>query len=162
MANGLRHGPDPDAVFAQCLRVAREMAGLTQQQLADAMSAAGYPMRQNTISTIEAGTRKVWLGEAMFLAGFVGMTLGDLLVPPPDERLHDARVRAQLKVRSLHRELMFIERERDKQNTALEVKAGELRAARQELRDLGGELPFDTPDVPPGVPPDVFDPPRRR
>ena len=75
--------PDPDAAFAQCLRVAREAARLTQQQVAEAMSGRGYPMRQNTISKIEAGDRLVWLGEAVALAEIVGVSLAELAAGPP-------------------------------------------------------------------------------
>lgn len=76
--------PDPDAVFARCLRAAREAAGLTQKQLADHMTGRGYQMRQGTISKIEAAERFVWLGEAISLAEAVGASLTDLLTPPPE------------------------------------------------------------------------------
>ena len=75
--------PDPDAVFAQCLRAAREAAGLTQQQLAGHLTRLGYSMRQTTISKIEAGQRPVWLGEAVALADAVGASLAELVVPLP-------------------------------------------------------------------------------
>lgn len=78
--------PDPDAVFAQCLRAAREASGLTQQQLADQMTRAGYRMRQGTVSKIEAGDRPVWLGEAVNLARIVGVDLTDLTEPGNGER----------------------------------------------------------------------------
>jgi transcriptional regulator with XRE-family HTH domain len=75
---------DPDAVFAQCLRAARAAAGLTQRQIADLMTGAGYQMHQTTIAKIESGERPVILGEAVALARIVGADLADLIDGPAE------------------------------------------------------------------------------
>lgn len=74
--------PDRDAIFAQRVRVLREAAQLTQRQVADKMTFAGYRMHQTTIAKIEAGERPVYVGEAVALAGVLGVGIGDLITEP--------------------------------------------------------------------------------
>jgi transcriptional regulator with XRE-family HTH domain len=78
-------------VFARRLREARDAAGLTQQQLADALG-----IQRSSVARIETpknakGHRPVTLAEAVTLAQLLGVSLPDLLTdePEPDE-LNDA------------------------------------------------------------------------
>lgn len=77
----------PDIVFALRLRQFRLHARLTQQDLADQMTAAGYQMANSTISNIECGKRLVTVGEAVQFATAVGVPLMALLT---DDLAHDS------------------------------------------------------------------------
>jgi transcriptional regulator with XRE-family HTH domain len=80
---------NPEATFARRLRALREESGLTQRQLADQVTAAGYRMHQTTIAKIESLERPVALGEAVVLARVIGVSLPGLLDELPvgdDER----------------------------------------------------------------------------
>jgi hypothetical protein len=78
------------------------------------------------------------------------------------ERQHADRIAAQIAVRSLIHEAA----ERDgllrEQTLMYEDVLARLQAARLRLRELGGEVPWDTPGVPPGLRPEVFDVVRRQ
>jgi transcriptional regulator with XRE-family HTH domain len=132
-----------DATFARRLRLVREAAGMTQQQLADAMAATGNKIHRSTIGKIESGDRPVTIGEAVELAGIVGVPLADLATDLPAElwerQAYRARIDAQVKVRALEYEL-----ERRKVVLAedvilMENTAERLAAARRDLAALGGE-----------------------
>jgi transcriptional regulator with XRE-family HTH domain len=129
--------PDPDGAFAQCLRAAREAARLTQQQVADKMSGRGYPMRQNTISTIEGGSRLVWLGEAVALADIVGVSLTELLAAPGDTDLQKAVAAvsgAERNVRRRQDEVAKASAVAEQAQAELGMAEAALDAARQQLR----------------------------
>lgn len=82
-----------DQVFARRLRALREVAQLTQRQLADQMTVAGYRMHQTTIAKIEAGDRPVVIGEAVCFASIIGVDLADLVKEPvPVEPVDDAEL----------------------------------------------------------------------
>ena len=53
------------------LRMFRRQAKVTQQQLADPVSAAGHSMNHNAIPSAESGERRVTIGEAVQLAAAV-------------------------------------------------------------------------------------------
>jgi transcriptional regulator with XRE-family HTH domain len=81
-----REPPAPGMVdrnVAANLRKHREELGLSQADLAARMAAAGWPFHPQTVSRIEAGTRKVNIGEGEALARFLGTTLGELTWPDP-------------------------------------------------------------------------------
>jgi transcriptional regulator with XRE-family HTH domain len=92
-----------DAIFARRLRQVRELAGMTQQQLADLMARTGNRIHRSTIGKIESGARPVTIGEAVQFAGILGVGLAQLVTDPgPDT---DPRVEAQLRLRSAQHEL---------------------------------------------------------
>ena len=66
--NKLPSWSDPDGVLARRVRALRETSDLTQREIADKMTAAGYRMHQTTIAKIESGERPVYVGEAVALA----------------------------------------------------------------------------------------------
>lgn len=68
-----------EKTFALKLRARREAAGLTQQQLAGQVNAAGYRMYQSTIAKIETGSRAIRLNDAVALAAALDLPLTDLL-----------------------------------------------------------------------------------
>jgi len=109
-AAGLQGTPSnfSDAIFARRLREIRQLAGMTQQQLADRMTAVGHKMHRSAIAKIEVGNRPVSIGEAV-QSGQLGAPLMDLVtdahVDLPEERLHRERVEAMIRVRSLQHEV---------------------------------------------------------
>lgn len=71
------------------------------------------------------------------------------------------RVEAQIAVRSLQHEAAERHKLMEEQKVLYDNVVGRMKAAQQRLRELGGELPWDTPGVPPGLQPEVFGPPGR-
>jgi transcriptional regulator with XRE-family HTH domain len=90
-----------DAVFARRLRDTRAVAGLTQQQLADRMTAAGHKMFRSQIGKIENGDRPVTISEATALADALGVTLADLATDLAATMRNSARIAALTQIRSL-------------------------------------------------------------
>jgi transcriptional regulator with XRE-family HTH domain len=71
--------PEISALFARQVRTFREKAGLTQGRVAAAMTARGWKMHQTTIAKIESGDRPAELGEAIALAGVLGVAVTKLI-----------------------------------------------------------------------------------
>jgi transcriptional regulator with XRE-family HTH domain len=130
---------DHDAVLARRVRELRVKAGLTQRQLADLMSGAGYRMHQTTIAKIESGERPVVVGEAIQLAGVLGVTLPALLTEPPSDderRLHEA----QIAVVSLQRELAERQKALDEVRILHENTRRMMREAVSRLDEMVAEI----------------------
>jgi transcriptional regulator with XRE-family HTH domain len=161
-----QHGPLPagfsDSIFAGRLREVRQQAGVTQQQLAARMTATGHKVHRSTIAKIELGERPVTIGEAVQLAGLLGIPLMELVTDhgaeTERERDHAARVEAQIAVRSLQHEAAERYKLLEEQQVLYENTESRLKAAQRRLRELGGPLPWDTPALPPGLQPEVFGP----
>jgi transcriptional regulator with XRE-family HTH domain len=138
-----------DEIFARRLRALRETAGLTQQQLADEMSAAGNRMHRSAVAKIESGDRTVSIGEAMQFAVALGIDLADLVTDrgthAENEKIHRARVNARAQVQGLRYELAERTKVLQDDQLLLENTADRLKAAEKRLADLGGELPPETP-----------------
>jgi transcriptional regulator with XRE-family HTH domain len=116
---------DPDAVLARRLRELRETARLTQRQLADRMTGAGYQMHQTTIAKIEAGQRPVIVGEAVALARIIGVDLAALVTEPAAP---DSRELANAKAA-----LAAAERDVDSQRHQVAERAAILASAQEQL-----------------------------
>lgn len=155
-----------DSIFARRLREVRQQADVTQQQLAARMTQVGHKLHRSAIAKIELGERPVTIGEAVQLAGILGVPLMELVTDrgaaTEGERKHAARVEAQITVRSLQHEAAERHKLLEEQNVLYENALARLEAAQRRLRELGGELPWDTPGVPPGLQPEIFGPPGRR
>lgn len=107
----------PDEDFARLLRVERLIAGLTQEQVVEEMNALGYSnFHQATVFKIEAGKRRVTVGEAHSLAQVLGIPLTHLLPQPPRQRKTWAERKASPNQSSEHekwlRELAAVVNER--------------------------------------------------
>ena len=59
---------DFDVIAGHTLKLARHSAGLSQDDLAQALAAFGFPMHQQTILKIEKGSRPIKLAEAFAIA----------------------------------------------------------------------------------------------
>lgn len=154
-----------DSIFARRLREVRQQAGVTQQQMATRMTEAGHKLHRSAVAKIELGERPVTIGEAVQLAGILGVPLMELVTDHGAsthvERLHAARVEAQIAVRSLQHEAAERHKLLEEQKLLYDNVVGRLAAAQRRLRELGGELPWNTPGIPPGVQPEIFGPPDR-
>jgi transcriptional regulator with XRE-family HTH domain len=125
---------DPDVVFGRRLRYLREQAGLTQQQLADVMRAAGSKMHRSTIGKIEAGERVVSVGEAAQFAEVLGIDLRQML------NVRDSRlVPVQMEVRLLEGAVIEYNRQLDGTQLLLDMTLAKLEDARARLRKLEAE-----------------------
>jgi transcriptional regulator with XRE-family HTH domain len=133
-----------DATFARRLRLVREAAGMTQQQLADAMAATGNKIHRSTIGKIESGDRPVTIGEAVQLAGIVGVPLEVLATDLPDdawERIaYSNRVKANVRLRSLQHEASERHKVMEEARLLYEDTLRRLKRAEQAVAALGGEL----------------------
>lgn len=154
-----------DSIFARRLREVRQQAGVTQQQLASRITEVGHKLHRSAVAKIELGERPVTIGEAVQLAGILGVPLMELVTDRGAatelERRHAARVEAQIAVRSLQHEAGERHKLMEEQKILYDNVVDRLKAAQQRLRELGGELPWDTPGLPPGLQPEVFGPPGR-
>lgn len=129
------------------LREVRQVTGVTQQQLADRMTAVGHKMHRSAIAKIEVGDRPVSIGEAVQLAGQLGTTLMDLVTDArsdsPEERLHRERVEAMIRVRSLQHEAAERQKYLDEAQVLYGNVIERLNAAKQRLAKLGGGVAWD-------------------
>ncbi len=79
--------PRTDDLFGEAFRAARTRAGLTQDQVVQAMTDRGFAtFHQVTIYKIERGDRRVSVGEGLALAEIVGHSLGSLYESFGDSR----------------------------------------------------------------------------
>jgi transcriptional regulator with XRE-family HTH domain len=83
-----------DAGFGARVRAARELLGLSQQYIADGMSAYGVTWYQTTVGKVESGERPAKLSEAVALAVMLGFgrRLDQLLYDDPASELQRARL----------------------------------------------------------------------
>jgi transcriptional regulator with XRE-family HTH domain len=94
-----------DGIFARQLFKLRKTAGLTQEQLAERMAAAGNAMHRSAIAKIESGDRSVPVGEAVQFAEVLGVDLDELTTERSADTVRDRalqeRAEARIRVRSL-------------------------------------------------------------
>lgn len=126
-----------DSIFARRLRTLREQAETTQQQLADRMTAVGHKMHRSAIAKIESGDRPVSIGEAVQLAGQLGVTLMELITDDMadrgQEREYRQLVEAKLRVRSLQHEAARRFKLLEEAQVLYDNTVARLEAARNEL-----------------------------
>lgn len=144
-----------DSIFARRLREVRQQAGMTQQQLADRMAEVGHKLHRSAVAKIELGERPVTIGEAVQLAGVLGIPLMELVTQRGGEtdleRRHAERVEAQIAVRSLKHEVAERHRLLLEQQVLCENAASRLARAEARLSELGGELPWNSLSFTPGI-----------
>lgn len=140
-----------DQRFAQNLKASRERKGMSQQDVADKMGEYGYPMHQQTVARVEAGTRAVrGPGELLAFARAVGSHIDWLVRPAGLEaeatRLLDtaAAVRdAREAARTYESSVRYLRRliERAEKAGHAEALDFEIGIAREALRDrkAGGD-----------------------
>ena len=87
--------------FGRRLREVRTAAGLTQQQVADRVTAAGCKLFRSQIGKIESGDRPATITEGIALADALGVTLADLATDLAASMRNAARIAALVQIRSL-------------------------------------------------------------
>lgn len=68
-----------EQAIAEKLKALRNLAGLSQPDLAERMTGKGHSWHQSTVWKVEHGTRHVRLGELADLAAILGVTPAALL-----------------------------------------------------------------------------------
>lgn len=68
-----------DDEFGEALRIARQSAGVTQEDLSAAVGQMGIKLSQATIGKIERGERKVTVGESQALSRALGLYRDELI-----------------------------------------------------------------------------------
>src|SRR6266487_1419934 len=126
-----------DGIFARQLHKLRKMAGLTQEQLAERMTAAGNAMHRSAIAKIESGDRSVSVGEAVQFADVLGVDLGELTTERSgdtvrDRALHE-RAEVQIRVRSLQHLAAERHKRLEEAQFLYEHAAEQLEQAQREL-----------------------------
>ena len=76
-----KRGQTVDEVLAQRLREVRASRMWTQDQLAEALAAAGFPIHRTTLAKIEKGRRAVSVGELFALAAVLDVSPLFLTLP---------------------------------------------------------------------------------
>jgi transcriptional regulator with XRE-family HTH domain len=129
-----------DGIFARRLLALRKTAGLTQDQLADRMTKAGNTMHRSAIAKMEAGDRAVSIGEAVQLAGVLGVDLADLASErswdTEQDRAHRERAEVQIRVRSLELEVAERHKRLVEDQFLYEHAVEQLEQAQRELSTL--------------------------
>ena len=95
-----------DEVVGRNMRSFREASALSQANLADAMSAAGFEgFYPQTITKLEKGTRSLKLVEALKLADILGVRARDFFDPPTTATFDLKAYRAVKDLRAAHQDL---------------------------------------------------------
>ncbi len=81
-------------VIGKRLRAAREMAGRTQAQLAEAMTRLAFNWKRITVAEVERGSRRVSFEELLGLAALFGVPMMVFANPPPGARIKFAGTRS--------------------------------------------------------------------
>lgn len=89
-------GQRADEIFGANLRALREDNGMSQPELARRMVERGWPWHQSTVYRTESGRQPIKLGEAVYLARILGVSVDRLAGVTPDisEEAREARRQA--------------------------------------------------------------------
>ena len=144
-----------DGIFARQLFKLRKTAGLTQEQLAERMAAAGNAMHRSAIAKIESGDRSVPVGEAVQFAEVLGVDLDELTTERAGDTVRDKvlQERAEARTRVWSLQHLAAERHRGLEEAQFlyEQAAEQLEQAQRELSSLDLRLKFAEPQLQPGT-----------
>lgn len=124
---------EPERVLGTQARAYREKLGMTQAEVAKAMTARGFVMRQSTITKIENAQRPVRVNEATALAAVLHATLPDLLSDPAQR---DALAAARDEERELAGQIRQAEQAVEDCRTVWIASEGAMVDADAKLRTL--------------------------
>lgn len=96
---------DRDEVVGQ--NVARMRGERTQQEVADAMRAAGYKWSQATVWAVEKGERPLRLTEAEDMVRNLGGQLSDLILPPTEASIIEMLNRFMAEIQKIRKGFAF-------------------------------------------------------
>lgn len=88
--------------FGEAVRYYRGEAGLSQRRLAELLTEKGFSIDPSAITRIEKGARAVRIGEAVAIAGVLGLSISDLIDAAEDEVEALSRLRIEAN-REMHR-----------------------------------------------------------
>ena len=127
----VRMGNDVERLFGARVRELRQARGWTQEELAQLLTDAGYPMHQTTIAKLEGATRPTDVAEMVAIAAIFGVSIGALFRTTP------TRIQVQIELMRRANALDEVKRERralqerlrvlDEQYDAAEVAYQEFR-----------------------------------
>lgn len=134
--------------FATNLRTTRERKGMTQAQLAEAMTEHGIPgWRQQTVTRVENGHRRIWIGEAQALADILGTTMERLTWAQGEDRELTDVDEAVVTLRRAWRQVSDAVVLLDSARTAGGYQLAEAQASKyKRVRDAAGELEAEIAD----------------
>jgi transcriptional regulator with XRE-family HTH domain len=127
------------AIFAARLREVRTTAGLTQQELADRVTASGCKLFRAQIGKIETGLRDVTVVEGIAIADALGVTLGDLATDLAATVRYAARVELRVRVRTLAEQVASHDAAIHEHEVLRADAARQLAELEQTLADLEGQ-----------------------
>lgn len=135
-----------NTVFGQRIRGARTAAGLTQQEIADRMTAAGLKMHQTAIAKIESGERPATVAEAMQLACILGVTAAELVTDPPARTHEEQQARQRhaevlVEIQFLQLDAVFRQQRLDEAQEHCRDVEDRLSAARERLAEIRASWP---------------------
>jgi transcriptional regulator with XRE-family HTH domain len=141
-----------DGIFARQLFKLRKTAGLTQEQLAERMAAAGNAMHRSAIAKIESGDRSVPVGEAIQFAEVLGVDLGALTTEDTvrDRALHEG-AEVQIRVRNLQHLAAERHRGLEEAQFLYGQAAEQLEQAQRELSSWDRRLKAAEQQLQPGT-----------
>ncbi len=97
----------PERAFGLRIRSLRRARSWTQDEVAQWMTAAGYPMHQTTVAKIESGSRPTSVGEVDALASIFGKSVASLFTDgEPESRQEEV---ARLRQNKLDKERQMME-----------------------------------------------------
>lgn len=131
-----------DRAVGECVKAARENAGMRQDELAQRLTIDyELPWRQSTVAKVEAGTRTLTAVEAWAIARSIPDI--DLDVVLYDSRLHQARRESSVEAGTVHHALADSKQRQDTWSRSADTTANAARALRwtlDQVEDLAEEL----------------------
>jgi transcriptional regulator with XRE-family HTH domain len=122
--------------FAANVRARRELNGMSQRALAQAMIDLGHgSFRQQTIAEIEAGGRQVKLEEALAISRALGISMDNLVRPAGLTRQASELLAAAREMRETTRQVRQWVNDRDAARRRLEKALAAAGAHESELAD---------------------------
>lgn len=86
-----------EQLFGARVKALRQARGLTQEQLGERMTNAGYPMHQTTVAKLESAGRPTSVGEVAVLATLFGVPISSLFgITEGDVDAHRQQMRLHL------------------------------------------------------------------
>lgn len=124
----------------------RLTAGWTQEELAQRMTDAGFPLHQTTVTKLENGTRPTNVGEVGALAELFGVSVATLFADP-DELGSVIRTKTlQTRVRVMEADLTRVELQAAELMDRRASLLSELAATKAELARLDPTAEVDGQD----------------
>ncbi|MGA7418614.1 MAG: helix-turn-helix transcriptional regulator [Acidimicrobiales bacterium] len=144
--------PTPEEYVGASIRRLRQAHGWSQEQLARAMSDAGFKWIQTTVAKTEAAERPIRLGEMIGLARLFGVEAHEMFEPPSDTgdaqadviRRNHELAQLEAEERSLQGRLKGVQDEFAEVRARMEQAKANLREAENRYAEMDSytrELP---------------------